>query len=637
MKKLSFYILFLVCFCFNKANAQTAIFSPGLTTSHFGTVSHPGGERDEEAIDGDINTKFLDFDEGDGMGFNVDLGGGVSEVAMAIEVTTANDAPGRDPLAYEVFGSAMGTTYTSIASGIFSCSSTRHLTRVQNFTNGTSYRYYRINFPSRCGSDGEMQVAEVQLYDAHFCLDPTDLSATNITATSADLSWTESWTATTWDIEWGVSGFSPTGTPTINNTTSNPHSLTGLTASTSYDFYVRADCGGSTSSWVGPLTFVTSCLVSGVDCGFGGLDVGALTCAGSPYAYSGNTSGANDDCSQRAGADHMYTFTLDVESDVEIENCESWDGYIYLYNLANGQCGSGSINSDDDGGCGSLIASTTLSAGTYVILIEPFSSGSTGAYDLTINVSNCQNTGDDPCDAIPSSVSCGSKVTGSNVGKTNSGIADPSCGTYSGGDVWFEAVVSASGEMDIDVVSVASSISDVGLAAYTAASCGGAMTEISCNSSSMPSLSLTGLTAGNTLYLRVWENGNDETGSFELEVTDPSSLYCLNGDASMYNFPVDTCMQVTSDVNSQRGCAWYQNTLDFSENFDHTLEVYLGDDDAGADGMTFTFHNDPQGTAECGNDGRYLVWVHGGIDNALVIEVDTYDNDDPWFPYLGFG
>ncbi|MCW8897886.1 MAG: fibronectin type III domain-containing protein, partial [Flavobacteriales bacterium] len=92
------------------------------------------------------------------------------------------------------------------------------------------------------------------------CPDPTALTAMNLTATSADLAWTENGTATTWDIEWGTTGFTPTGTPTILGTTTNPHNLTGLTAQTSYDFYVRADCGvNGTTAWVGPYTFTTAC------------------------------------------------------------------------------------------------------------------------------------------------------------------------------------------------------------------------------------------------------------------------------------------------------------------------------------------------------------------------------------------
>ena len=93
------------------------------------------------------------------------------------------------------------------------------------------------------------------------CFAPTALTATNITATSADLGWTNA-TATTWDIEWSTAGFTPTGTPTITGTTTNPHALTGLTATTAYEFYVRADCGSSdgTSTWTGPFSFTTMCV-----------------------------------------------------------------------------------------------------------------------------------------------------------------------------------------------------------------------------------------------------------------------------------------------------------------------------------------------------------------------------------------
>src|SRR5690606_11919508 len=66
-------------------------------------------------------------------------------------------------------------------------------------------------------------------------------------------------TATTWDIEWGLEGFTPTEIPNASATT-NPHTLNGLTALTSYDFYVRAYCSpGDESTWVGPFTFITGC------------------------------------------------------------------------------------------------------------------------------------------------------------------------------------------------------------------------------------------------------------------------------------------------------------------------------------------------------------------------------------------
>lgn len=91
------------------------------------------------------------------------------------------------------------------------------------------------------------------------CIDPSMLTASNITDTAADLGWTEGGTAMAWDVEIVTNGTPPTGTPTAS-TAMNPYPATGLTAQTAYDFYVRADCGpGGTSNWVGPFTFTTAC------------------------------------------------------------------------------------------------------------------------------------------------------------------------------------------------------------------------------------------------------------------------------------------------------------------------------------------------------------------------------------------
>ncbi len=93
------------------------------------------------------------------------------------------------------------------------------------------------------------------------CPLPTNLNASNITQTTASLSWTELGSATTWIIEYDTAGFT-LGTGTlINNVTNNPYSLSGLSASTAYDFYVRSFCAiGDTSVWAGPFQFHTSCL-----------------------------------------------------------------------------------------------------------------------------------------------------------------------------------------------------------------------------------------------------------------------------------------------------------------------------------------------------------------------------------------
>ena len=60
------------------------------------------------------------------------------------------------------------------------------------------------------------------------------------------LTWVETGTATSWRIEYGVSGFTP-GTGLITTATAIPFNITGLTPATHYDVYVTPICTGGNS------------------------------------------------------------------------------------------------------------------------------------------------------------------------------------------------------------------------------------------------------------------------------------------------------------------------------------------------------------------------------------------------------
>ena len=92
------------------------------------------------------------------------------------------------------------------------------------------------------------------------CVEPSALTATSITNTSATLGWTNGGPETIWDIQYGLVGFSLGSGTMINGVTVNPHVLSGLTANTQYEFYVRGICTGpENSSWSGPFLFKTQC------------------------------------------------------------------------------------------------------------------------------------------------------------------------------------------------------------------------------------------------------------------------------------------------------------------------------------------------------------------------------------------
>jgi hypothetical protein len=90
------------------------------------------------------------------------------------------------------------------------------------------------------------------------CFGPTSLEASNITTDSADVAWIANNGETEWEYVLQPQG---TGEPTAagTSTTTNPLSLTNLSANTRYEVYLRAMCGSDSSSWAGPLEFTTAC------------------------------------------------------------------------------------------------------------------------------------------------------------------------------------------------------------------------------------------------------------------------------------------------------------------------------------------------------------------------------------------
>ena len=246
MKKLLFISIFTLIFTLSWAqcSSQCAIFTPSMSITQVNPGSPPFGEDVTKAIDGNSGTKYLNFNKTNtGLVVNT----GRNSIANRMDLTTANDFPERDPVNYTIEGSNNGSSWITITSGNIPCNSNRFLTRSFNFTNTTSYSWYRIVFPSLCnvGLANSMQIGEIQLFQTNTVSPSITINAssnnicqgTNVTFTPTP---TNGGLAPTY--QWRVNGVNVATGPTYSSTalaqgntiscvmTSNASCLTTTTA-----------------------------------------------------------------------------------------------------------------------------------------------------------------------------------------------------------------------------------------------------------------------------------------------------------------------------------------------------------------------------------------------------------------------
>jgi hypothetical protein len=189
------------------------------------------------------------------------------------------------------------------------------------------------------------------------CNDPTALTATNFTGTSADLGWTENGTATSWNIEYGPVGFT-TGSGTVVIATTNPSTVTGLNPCSDYEYYVQSDCGGSLSAMVGPFAFSTSTVVLTQTDVVNACETFTWT-DGMTYTASNNTATYTVVGAGVSGCDSTYTLDLTINNsttgtDVQTA-CDSYtwiDGNDYT---ANNNTSTFTIVGGAANGCDSIV------------------------------------------------------------------------------------------------------------------------------------------------------------------------------------------------------------------------------------------------------------------------------------------
>lgn len=239
---------FLNCYC---TAVPTSIDGNGITDVVIGTLSNPNV----------FTTTYQDFSalpapdlaQGTSATLTVTLATGYTYNVRAF-IDFNQDGDFNDANENTLIGLSSSTNPTSIVNTIavpLTAVLGQTRMRIVATDNDTS------NDPCWSSSFANVEDYTVNIIPAPSCLPPSALTATNITSNSAELSWTDSNGSSAWEVEYGLSGFTP-GTGTMATTT-NPYILGSLASATVYQYYVRSDCGGSFSTWSGPYSFTTLC------------------------------------------------------------------------------------------------------------------------------------------------------------------------------------------------------------------------------------------------------------------------------------------------------------------------------------------------------------------------------------------
>lgn len=249
---------------------------------------------------------------------------------------------------------------------------------------------------------------------------------------------------------------------------------------------------------------------------------------------SPNISGSYSGCSY-SGTDKVEWLVMIVPPSGQINitlNSPSSNSAFAAFTITNPCAGPPPTGITQIGTCQTVATAGTgslnlsgLTSGTSIYVAVYRANGSTMTFDICAVDPNPLQTNDDPCAPTPI-VTNGPCVNGDNSGSTTTtNPTNPPCAAFSGQDTWYSVVVPSGGAINISTTS--GSMTDGGMAAYQLQSgncTSGNYTILGCDDDSgpglMPQLNLTGLVAGSTVYIRMWDYAGG-TGTFQICVVTP--------------------------------------------------------------------------------------------------------------------
>lgn len=386
------------------------------------------------------------------------------------------------------------------------------------------------------------------------CPAPSAGIASNIVYNGASLDWTIGCDELAWDVHVVTAGGGLTGAPSHPNA-SKPLVLNTLSASTAYHFYVRADCGGPVSSWVGPFAFTTPIAPPANDDCANAIAFPTIlpnnTCVSVTATTVGATGSLDATCFGAEDDDVWYTFNVPVGyTTLEYVNTSvsgSADRMIQVLDA----CGGTSLGCYDPE---SGVLTGLTGGNTYYLRVYTYGTGVSATLNICLRTPPPAPANDDCANAInfptiPTNGNC-VNVTATTVGAT--GSADVTCTGTEDDDVWYNFTVPVGyTSLLYTNTSISGTSSDRVLQVLDA--CGG--TSLGCYD--LESGSITGLTGGSTYKLRVytWGSGVNTVVSICLRVPPPPPANddCANAIAFPTILNTGACATVTASTESATG------------------------------------------------------------------------------------
>jgi F5/8 type C domain/Fibronectin type III domain len=226
----------------------------GTVTDQYATT---GGEDADKSADNAIGTKYYTGHSTTWLKHTAQ----VRSVVTSYTLTSANDAPNRDPRDWALEGSNDDTAWTTLDTRSGASFSGRFQRGSYSFANTVGFRSYRLRITANNGAPqtqlGEWQLIGTKTTSAPDPAAPTGLAVTARTGDQVVLTWNDvdRW-ATSFRVERSTDGLNWDYTRSVSAGTTTMYDL-GLTGSTTYQYRVRAVNGSGASAASGTASVTT--------------------------------------------------------------------------------------------------------------------------------------------------------------------------------------------------------------------------------------------------------------------------------------------------------------------------------------------------------------------------------------------